>query len=87
MAAPSNDSRYYPSTIDYLAPTASGDNYPVIFYDFSEIGEINYVNYTWKYGDRVESLAAKFSCFQLVGGLSQSSTLALQTGLTCQLGR
>jgi hypothetical protein len=63
MAAPSNDSRYYDSTIDYFTTRPDGDNAPVIFYDFSDIGQINYVDYLWKDGDRIDSIAAKFFLF------------------------
>lgn len=63
MAAPSNDSRYYDSTIDYFAPTANSDNYPVMFYDFSELGKVKYVDYTWVQGDRIDALATKYFLF------------------------
>lgn len=63
MAAPSNDSRYYDSTIDYFSVKPTGDNYPVIFYTFSELGKANYVDYTWKQGDRIDSLAALYFLF------------------------
>jgi len=63
MAAPSNDSRYYDSAIEYFTPTANGDNIPVLYYDFSNLGEVNYVDYAWKQGDRIESLATKFFLF------------------------
>lgn len=63
MAAPSNDSRYYDATIDYFTPTRNGENTPVMFYDFSELGKVNYVDYTWKQGDRIDSIAAEFFLF------------------------
>lgn len=63
MAAPSNDSRYYDSLIDYIAPKKDGENVPVIFYDFSELGTVNYINYQWKQGDRIDALASKFFLF------------------------
>jgi len=63
MAAPSNDSRYYDSLIDYFAIKANADNVPVMFYDFSTLGKLNYVDYTWKQGDRIDSIAAKFFLF------------------------
>jgi hypothetical protein len=63
MAAPSNDSRYYDSTIDYFTVTETGENAPVIFYEFSSLGRMNYVDYTWKQGDRIDSLATKFFLF------------------------
>ena len=63
MAAPSNDSRYYASTLDYFTPNATGDNAPVLFYDFSDLGTTKYVDYIWKLGDRVDALAAQFFLF------------------------
>lgn len=63
MAAPSNDSRYYDSTIDYFAFTASGENYPVMFYEFSDLGKTNYIDYAWKQGDRLDNLATTYFLF------------------------
>lgn len=63
MAAPSNDSRYFDSLIDYFSIKENGENAPVIFYDFSELGTVNYVNYLWKEGDRVDNVAANFFLF------------------------
>jgi hypothetical protein len=63
MAAPSNDSRYYDSVVDYFTTTPDGENAPVMLYDFSELGTINYVDYLWKNGDRIDSLAAQYFLF------------------------
>jgi len=63
MAAPSNDSRYFDSTIDYFTTKEDGENAPVIFYDFSELGKVNYVDYLWKDGDRIDNLSATFFLF------------------------
>lgn len=63
MAAPSNDSRYYESTIDYFAFNSSGENYPVMFYQFSDLGKTKYIDYLWKQGDRLDNLATTYFLF------------------------
>jgi len=63
MAAPSNDSRYYDATVDYFATKPNGENAPVLLYDFSEFGALNYIDYEWKNGDRLDNLATKFFLF------------------------
>lgn len=63
MAAPSNDSRYYDSVVDYFTTTVDGENAPVMFYDFSDLGTLSYVNYLWKEGDRLDALAAQYFSF------------------------
>jgi hypothetical protein len=60
MAAPSNDSRYSDATIDYFTPTEAGENVQVMFYDFSYLGQMDYVNYSWQLGDRIDSIAARY---------------------------
>lgn len=53
-------SRYETATVDFLSLTPGGDAAPVIFYRFSGLGKMTYLEYTWKAGDRLESLAMKF---------------------------
>ena len=63
MAAPFSISRYYDayaSEIDYFSVTEAGDNSPVLFYTFSEIGTTKYSNYLWKEGDRIDNLALTY---------------------------
>ena len=33
---------------------------PVVFYDFPDIGYIEYMVYTWNQGDRLDNLAMKY---------------------------
>lgn len=53
-------SRYEDSNVDFLALTNSGDAAPVVFYSFSDLGRMTYSTYTWKSGDRLDSLAMQF---------------------------
>jgi nucleoid-associated protein YgaU len=53
-------SRYEDSTVDFVAFTENTDALPVVFYEFSEIGRIEYTEYTWKEGDRLDNLAMEF---------------------------
>lgn len=63
MAAPSNDSRYYDAVVDYFTINSTAENAPVSFYEFSDFGNLNYVDYVWKNGDRIDTLAAQFFLF------------------------
>jgi hypothetical protein len=63
MAAPSNDSRYYDSVVDYFTISATAENTPVLLYEFSDFGNMDYVDYSWKNGDRIDNLAAQFFLF------------------------
>lgn len=53
-------SRYEDSTVDFVAFTQEGDAAPVVFYAFSDLGLISYSEYTWKNGDRLDSVAMRF---------------------------
>lgn len=53
-------SRYEEATVDFLALTPTGDAIPVVFYNFSDLGLMTYSEYSWKSGDRLESLAMRF---------------------------
>lgn len=53
-------SRYNDSTIDYISLEENGNTTSVVFYEFSELGELTWSEYTWKDGDRLESVAQNF---------------------------
>lgn len=53
-------SRYEDATVDFLATNPTGDASPVVFYQFGELGLMTYTTYSWKTGDRLESLATRF---------------------------
>lgn len=53
-------SRYEIATVDFLAVTPMGDAAPVVFYEFSNLGKMTYAEYSWKTGDRLETLAMRF---------------------------
>jgi len=53
-------SRYENSTVDFLAYRSTEAAAPVVFYQFPEIGEITYSEYTWQEGDRMDQVASKF---------------------------
>jgi hypothetical protein len=63
MAAPSNDSRYYDAVVDYFTVSSTAENAPVSFYESSDFGKLNYIDYSWKDGDRLDNLAAQFFSF------------------------
>jgi hypothetical protein len=53
-------SRYEYSTIDYVATTPNGNPNPVVFYQFSDIGYIEYQEHTYVEGERLDQLAYKY---------------------------
>ena len=53
-------SRYEPSVVDFVAFTPTTSALPVVFYQFTDIGLINYATYTWKEGDRLDQVAMEF---------------------------
>ena len=53
-------SRYETSVVDFIALSQDGDAAPVVFYEFSELGQISYSEYIWKSGDRLDSVAMQF---------------------------
>lgn len=53
-------SRYEDSVVDFVSFTESTDAAPVVFYDFSDIGYIEYSEYVWKNGDRLDNVAMSF---------------------------
>ena len=53
-------SRYEYSTIDFVAVTNDGDQDPIVFYEFPEIGTIKYTEYVWKEKDRLDLVAYNF---------------------------
>lgn len=53
-------SRYENSVVDFVAFTGTSDAAPIVFYEFTDIGLINYNTYTWKEGDRLDQVAMEF---------------------------
>jgi nucleoid-associated protein YgaU len=53
-------SRYNNSDIDYVSTTSGGDSTPIVFYEFSELGRLTWVDYIWKDGDRLDLTAFRF---------------------------
>jgi hypothetical protein len=56
-------SRYENSVVDFFQYKPLQDPRPTVFYEFGDIGKINYVNYTWKNGDRMDQVAAQFFAY------------------------
>lgn len=53
-------SRYETSLVDFISLSSSGDGFPVVFYEFSSLGQLTYSEYRWKAGDRLDQLAMTF---------------------------
>lgn len=54
------NSRYQNALIDYFALNTNEDVHPVLFYQIPDIGTINYFEYEWIDGDRLDSVALAF---------------------------
>jgi hypothetical protein len=53
-------SRYEYSIVDFVAVVPDGDQNPVVFYEFSDIGALKYTEYTWKDRDRLDLVSYEF---------------------------
>lgn len=53
-------SRYEYSTIDFLSTDENQDAYPVVFYEFSEIGLISYYEHIYVEGERLDEIAFQY---------------------------
>lgn len=53
-------SRYQFAALEFLSKSAKDDAIPTLFYTFDELGIVNYQEYTWKSGDRLDNLATTF---------------------------
>lgn len=53
-------SRYEYSTIDYISTNANEDAYPVVFYQFSDIGLVSYYEHTYVEGERLDEIAFQY---------------------------
>lgn len=53
-------SRYENAVVDYVSFTQNMDAAPVVFYTFGNIGVMDYHEYVWRSGDRLDQLAMQF---------------------------
>jgi len=56
-------SRYENSVVDFFQYKPLNDPRPTVFYEFSDIGTMTYVEYLWKDGDRMDQVAFQFFSF------------------------
>lgn len=53
-------SRYEYSIVDFVSFYPEGDETPIVFYEFPEIGTIRYSEYIWKDRDRLDLVSYNF---------------------------
>lgn len=53
-------SRYEYSTVDFISTETNGDSYPVVFYEFSNLGFISYTEHAYVQGERLDELSYKY---------------------------
>lgn len=51
------NSRYYSQPVDYVAFVENGDELPIVFYEFDELGQVTWSEHTYQAGERLDSLA------------------------------
>jgi hypothetical protein len=54
------NSRYEYALLDYFALEQDADVHPVLFYPTPDIGTINYFEYAWVEGDRLDLVSQEF---------------------------
>lgn len=53
-------SRYEDSVVDFFSTNQPDNVAPVVFFQFPSIGQLEYVEYVWKLGDRLDNISNKF---------------------------
>lgn len=53
-------SRYENSTIDFFSVTDGGDLKPTVFYEFPNLGYVEYYEHTYQAGERLDSISYKY---------------------------
>jgi hypothetical protein len=53
-------SRYEYSTIDFVSTTINGPLNPIVFYQFSSLGNLNYYEHVYLEGERLDQLAQTY---------------------------
>jgi len=54
------NSRYYYSDIDYIQLVENGDNKAIVFYEFDDIGTIQFTYHIYTEGERLDEIAAAY---------------------------
>jgi hypothetical protein len=54
------NSRYEYAILDYFALEKNADVHPVLFYPMPDVGTINYFEYAWVEGDRLDLVSQEF---------------------------
>ena len=53
-------SRYEYSTIDFVSKTLNGQANPIVFYDFTTLGGVTYIEHSYVEGERLDQIAFKY---------------------------
>lgn len=53
-------SRYEPSFVDFVSTVPNGDENPIVFYSFPDIGTLSYHEHVYKEGERLDQLGNKY---------------------------
>jgi hypothetical protein len=53
-------SRYEYSTIDFVSKTINGQANPIVFYNFTALGRVTYIEHQYLNGERLDQIAFKY---------------------------
>lgn len=53
-------SRYYNQLIDYLSFSTTGDNYPIVFYEFDAPGNTTWSEHIYSEGERLDQISQNY---------------------------
>jgi phage tail protein X len=53
-------SRYEYSVVDFVSVTTEGDENPIVFYEFPDVGTLYYNEYEVKENDRIDLISYKY---------------------------
>lgn len=54
------NSRYYNQLIDYVSFVNGGDAYPIVFYEFDNLGNTQWWEHPYQMGERLDSISSKY---------------------------
>ena len=54
------NSRYYSQYVDFVAFEEDGDELPIVFYQFDELGRVTWSEHTYSVGERLDSIAYRY---------------------------
>lgn len=54
------NSRYYSQNVDFVAFQENGDELPIVFYEFDELGRVTWSEHVFSSGERLDNIAYRY---------------------------